>query len=76
MASFVHRMSSTETIEVTAQPMINGIVRDILKPLQEPMFLQTRSAQVIAGIFVWSALFITCQQVYILLQFTYFMVTR
>lgn len=28
-----------------------------------PIFLQTRAAQVIAGIFVWIALFLTCQQV-------------
>lgn len=28
-----------------------------------PIFLQTRAAQVIAGIFVWVALFLTCQQV-------------
>jgi len=28
-----------------------------------PIFLQTRAAQVIAGVFVWVALFLTCQQV-------------
>lgn len=28
-----------------------------------PIFLQTRTAQGIAGIFVWLALFLTCQQV-------------
>lgn len=53
---------TTEVVNVTAQPM-SEIVHEILKPLQEPMFLQTRTAQVIAGIFVWAALFITCQQV-------------
>ncbi|KOB69345.1 Uncharacterized protein OBRU01_16973, partial [Operophtera brumata] len=41
---------SADTINVTAQPM-SEIVHEILKPLQEPMFLQTRSAQIIAGIF-------------------------
>lgn len=28
-----------------------------------PIFLQTRAAQCIAGVFVWIALFLTCQQV-------------
>lgn len=28
-----------------------------------PIFLQTRAAQGIAGVFVWVALFLTCQQV-------------
>lgn len=28
-----------------------------------PIFLQTKSAQGIAGVFVWIALFLTCQQV-------------
>lgn len=28
-----------------------------------PIFLQTRAAQCIAGVFVWVALFLTCQQV-------------
>lgn len=52
----VRRMSSTETINVTAQP-ITEVVHD------KAMFLQTPAAQGIAGIFVWAALFITCQQV-------------
>ncbi|KAH0952645.1 hypothetical protein HN011_006058 [Eciton burchellii] len=29
-----------------------------------PIFLQTRAAQGIAGVFVWVALFLTCQQIY------------
>ncbi|XP_032681715.1 transmembrane protein 184B isoform X1 [Odontomachus brunneus] len=29
-----------------------------------PIFLQTRAAQCIAGVFVWVALFLTCQQIY------------
>ncbi|XP_049874261.1 transmembrane protein 184B isoform X2 [Pectinophora gossypiella] len=59
-------MSSTEFVNVTAQPLsdMGHELKDILKPLQEPVFLQTRTAQVIAGIFVWTALFITCQQIY------------
>lgn len=31
-----------------------------------PIFLQTRAAQCIAGVFVWVALFLTCQQVFFL----------
>ena len=31
--------------------------------LHSNIFLQTKAAQVIAGIFVWAALLITCQQV-------------
>lgn len=30
-----------------------------------PIFLQTRAAQCIAGVFVWVALFLTCQQVHV-----------
>lgn len=33
------------------------------RALAEPVFLQTKAAQGIAGVFVWAALFITCQQV-------------
>ncbi|XP_054287360.1 transmembrane protein 184B-like isoform X2 [Macrosteles quadrilineatus] len=33
-------------------------------PHAEPIFLQTRLAQGIAGAFVWVALFLTCQQIY------------
>lgn len=34
-----------------------------------PIFLQTSSAQVIAGFFVWSALIISCQHIYQHLRF-------
>ena len=36
-----------------------------MKP-SEPIFLQTKLAQGIAGLFVWLAMFITCQQVRLL----------
>uniref|UniRef100_A0A1B6MPH5 Transmembrane protein 184B n=1 Tax=Graphocephala atropunctata TaxID=36148 RepID=A0A1B6MPH5_9HEMI len=35
-----------------------------MPPHAEPIFLQTKLAQGIAGIFVWVALFLTCQQIY------------
>jgi len=40
-------------------------VNDSTETLKEgtPIFLQTRAAQGIAGVFVWVALFLTCQQV-------------
>ncbi|XP_063382425.1 transmembrane protein 184B [Cydia fagiglandana] len=55
-------MNVTETIPVSAQPMEK--THSLLEPLQQPMFLQTQTVQIIAGIFVWTALFITCQQIY------------
>lgn len=37
---------------------------DPLSHVGDGVFLQTKTAQGLAGIFVWVALFITCQQVY------------
>ncbi|XP_053606127.1 transmembrane protein 184B isoform X1 [Plodia interpunctella] len=51
---------TTEVINITHQPIMETVA-DMLK---EPVFLQTASAQTIAGMFVWTALFITCQQIY------------
>lgn len=42
---------------------VSGLLVDVPKE-GTPIFLQTRAAQVIAGIFVWVALFLTCQQVF------------
>lgn len=55
-ASFVNpsnKMSTTTDISDLA---------DVSKEAT-PIFLQTHAAQGIAGIFVWVALFLTCQQV-------------
>lgn len=55
-ASFVNisdKMSTTTDVSDLADVPKEGT----------PIFLQTRAAQVIAGIFVWIALFLTCQQV-------------
>lgn len=35
----------------------------VIQAPSEPIFLQTKLAQGIAGTFVWAALFVTCQQV-------------
>lgn len=43
-----------------------AVVQEPLDPLLhvgDGIFLQTKTAQVLAGIFVWAALFVTCQQV-------------
>lgn len=51
-------VTSTSTVATTT------VASHILpRALTEPVFLQTKAAQGIAGIFVWAALFITCQQV-------------
>lgn len=58
-ASFVNisdKMSTTTDV--------GNLLADVPKE-GTPIFLQTRAAQVIAGIFVWVALFLTCQQVHL-----------
>lgn len=47
------KMSTTTDASVTTEIPKEGT----------PIFLQTRAAQCIAGVFVWVALFLTCQQV-------------
>ncbi|XP_026817725.1 transmembrane protein 184B isoform X1 [Rhopalosiphum maidis] len=47
--------TTTETIEVITQRAITQ---------SNPIFLQTTACQVIAGLFVWTAVFVTCQQIY------------
>lgn len=54
---FYFRMAE-EVINVTAQPMSEPVHN-----ISKAIFLQTTTAQVVSGIFVWAALFITCQQV-------------
>ncbi|KAM8707590.1 hypothetical protein ACLKA7_014682 [Drosophila subpalustris] len=44
-----------------------AVAQEPLDPLLhvgDGIFLQTKTAQVLAGIFVWAALFVTCQQIY------------
>lgn len=47
--------TTTETIEI--------ITQRVVQMPSNPIFLQTTAAQVIAGLFVWTAVFVTCQQV-------------
>lgn len=55
MAASNNTDTTTETIEVITQRAITQ---------SNPIFLQTTAAQVIAGLFVWTAVFVTCQQIY------------
>lgn len=49
-------------VQPTPQQMSSAPL-DPLSHVGDGIFLQTKTAQVLAGIFVWAALFITCQQV-------------
>lgn len=42
---------------------IEIITPGVVQTPSNPIFLQTTAAQVIAGLFVWTAVFVTCQQV-------------
>lgn len=60
------------TATSTAKPNVVGRMTDapaalaidpLISHVGDGIFLQTKTAQGLAGIFVWIALFITCQQV-------------
>lgn len=65
--------SSTATIPLTTiasniavkmtQKHATGHLVDPLTHVGDGIFLQSKTAQIMAGAFVWMALFITCQQV-------------
>lgn len=48
--------------EAPTESSLSGI--DPLSHVGDGIFLQTKTAQGIAGVFVWVALFLTCQQIY------------
>lgn len=51
-------------VKVTEAPSaVMTSLGDPLSHVGDGVFLQTKTAQGLAGIFVWIALFITCQQV-------------
>lgn len=50
---------STDTTEI--------ITKRVVQAQSNPIFLQTTAAQAIAGLFVWTAVFVTCQQVNIVI---------
>ncbi|KPU78465.1 uncharacterized protein Dana_GF10420, isoform C [Drosophila ananassae] len=49
-------------VQVKDNPMSNSL--EPLLHVGDGIFLQTKTAQVLAGVCVWAALFITCQQIY------------
>lgn len=67
MASSNSTETTTDTVEIITQWVVQA--------QSNPIFLQTTAAQVIAGLFVWTAVFVTCQQVkyiYFILNITFF----
>jgi len=58
-------MSTTSTtLSTLASTIVNNVTSTEPSKPSEPIFLQTKLAQGIAGIFVWAAMFLTCQQIY------------
>jgi hypothetical protein len=64
--------TSTTSVSSVAAALVTGInaTAAVMGPADqvhsapsEPIFLQTKLAQGIAGVFVWAALFVTCTQV-------------
>ncbi|XP_034111723.1 transmembrane protein 184B isoform X1 [Drosophila albomicans] len=67
--------TAAATTTTTVKPNTNYVVQmktpavaqeplDPLLHVGDGIFLQTKTAQVLAGVFVWAALFVTCQQIY------------
>lgn len=62
-------LESSTTMASSVAATVNATITRVTDPNGDanssvtPIFLQTRAAQGIAGVFVWAALFLTCQQV-------------
>jgi len=54
-------MASSNNTELTSETI--EIITQRVQAQSNPIFLQTTAAQAIAGLFVWTAVFVTCQQV-------------
>lgn len=61
-------VNKTYVVRTTEIPVVNSqlTAMDPLSHVGDGIFLQTKTAQGIAGAFVWVALFLTCQQVCLL----------
>ncbi|XP_046423588.1 transmembrane protein 184B isoform X1 [Neodiprion pinetum] len=63
-------LEASSTLASTVSGAINDTMSRAADPSSDPnltgtpIFLQTKAAQGIAGVFVWAALFLTCQQIY------------
>ncbi|KAH8390597.1 hypothetical protein KR215_006612 [Drosophila sulfurigaster] len=75
VAAAVVSGNGTAATTTTVKPNTNYVVQmkspavaqeplDPLLHVGDGIFLQTKTAQVLAGVFVWAALFVTCQQIY------------
>ncbi|XP_037935522.1 transmembrane protein 184B isoform X1 [Teleopsis dalmanni] len=51
-------------LRVTSAKDMSTPIDPLISHVGDGIFLQTKTAQGLAGIFVWAALFITCQQIY------------
>ncbi|KAL0271588.1 UNVERIFIED_CONTAM: hypothetical protein PYX00_008639 [Menopon gallinae] len=61
--------SSLHVVNATVQTTVKSLASTVQSLTQDnsevtPIFLQTKTAQAIAGIFVFCAIFLTCQQIY------------
>lgn len=78
VAAAIAKATTSSSISSTAKEpnfMVRMTEQTAIDPLShvgDGIFLQTKTAQGIAGAFVWVALFLTCQQVCALLLFIYF----
>ncbi|XP_063702651.1 transmembrane protein 184B isoform X2 [Culicoides brevitarsis] len=63
-ASTVASTAANIAVKMTSQDHAGGHLVDPLTHVGDGIFLQSKTAQVMAGAFVWMALFITCQQIY------------
>ncbi|XP_055632142.1 transmembrane protein 184B isoform X1 [Toxorhynchites rutilus septentrionalis] len=67
VVDLVNETSSPKTnivIHVTESPPAALAIDPLISHVGDGIFLQTKTAQGLAGIFVWIALFIACQQIY------------
>lgn len=55
--------SSAGNVAANATAALSSTLNTVVQTPSEPIFLQTKLAQGIAGTFVFAALFLTCQQV-------------
>lgn len=54
-------MASSNTTDTTPETI--EVITHRIQVQSNPIFLQTTACQAIAGLFVWTAVFVTCQQV-------------
>ncbi|KAI8118779.1 Transmembrane protein 184B [Lucilia cuprina] len=66
IASALVNTTTTSSVKLNFMPQMSAAAAPIdpLSHVGDGIFLQTKTAQGLAGIFVWAALFITCQQIY------------